>query len=508
MRIFEWLLLASNIGYLAFLLTAKHNRRLHLLIAGGVSALLLVLHVTLEGYRIHLIVPYLFTIIAVTMATMDYMTGKERRRLSKMLTIPFYTIVSLLLLKTGLLLYAFPVVKMPEPTGQYAIGTEQFHWIDEAREETFDDQPEGNRELIVQLWYPAERTSGQPELFFPDMARMSESEQIAEMLGGLKGPVEAFGDYLKYIPSHSYAGAEIAGDQEAYPVIVLNHGFGTTRQFHVSQAEELASQGYIVASIDHTYSTFATFFPDGRVTTNTTSKLGFEIETLDAIGKVWTEDVAFVLDQLEKLQSGEIAGEAAGKLALDRIGVFGHSFGGATAYDSAFDARIKASINMDGPLFRKRGEAALGKPFMFMLSDEVYQNQKKLVEQNTFTDEELDKLGATREEFESHQAEFEQDLAHLKQLAQNGASILYVEDTKHYNFSDAQFISPVLKYIGLNGNIDPKRSDRIVKAYILDFFNKHLKGDGGELAAGADSSYPEVKFVPEMYAEWEPASRK
>ncbi|MFD0960724.1 alpha/beta hydrolase family protein [Paenibacillus chungangensis] len=508
MRIFEWLLLASNIGYLAFLLAAKHNRRLHLLIAGSVSALLLVLHLTLEGYRIHLIVPYLFTATAIALATADYMTGKARRRLSKALTIPFYTIVSLLLLKTGLLLYAFPVVKMPDPTGQYAIGTEQFHWIDEAREETFDDATEGKRELIVQLWYPAERTSGQPELFFPDMARMSQSEQIAEMLGSLKGPVEAFGDYLKYIPSHSYMSAEVAGDQVAYPVIILNHGFGTTRHFHVSQAEELASHGYIVASIDHTYSTFATFFPDGRVTTNTTSKLGFDIATLDRISQVWTEDVTFVLDQLEKLQSGEIASEVAGKLALAHIGVFGHSFGGATAYDSAFDERIQASINMDGPLFRKREEAALDKPFMFMLSDEVYQNQKKLVEQDAFTDEELDKLGATREEYESHRAEFELDLAHLKQLAQNGASVLYVEGTKHYNFSDAQLISPVLKYIGLNGDIAPKRSDGIVKAYILDFFNQHLRGEGGGLSAGPDASYPEVKFVPEMYAEWEPASRK
>jgi hypothetical protein len=53
----------------------------------------------------------------------------------------------------------------------------------------------------------------------------------------------------------------------ALPLVVLSPGFTNSRSALTALAEDLASHGYVVAGIDHTYESFATAFPDGRVTT-------------------------------------------------------------------------------------------------------------------------------------------------------------------------------------------------------------------------------------------------
>ena len=49
--------------------------------------------------------------------------------------------------------------------------------------------------------------------------------------------------------------------------MVLSPGFTNSRSALTGLAEDLASHGYVVAAIDHTYESFGTEFPDGRVTT-------------------------------------------------------------------------------------------------------------------------------------------------------------------------------------------------------------------------------------------------
>lgn len=73
--------------------------------------------------------------------------------------------------------------------------------------------------------------------------------------------------------------------------------------------------------------------------------------------------------------------------------------------------------------------------------------------------------------------------------------MIYVEGTEHFNFTDLQFYSPLIKLTGITGDIDGKRGSWIVDQYVLDFFNKHLKGTGGNLVQGPSDMYPEVKFV-------------
>lgn len=178
---------------------------------------------------------------------------------------------------------------------------------------------------MIQIWYPTEnKDKTKRGLLFPKDKEMFK-KYIQTYSTSLNLPDFMF-DYWKYSKTNTYENAEILPSTNPYPLILLSHGMGTSRVLHASQAENLASHGYIVVTIDHTYSTFATIFPDGRVTDYKT-----KMKTIDErrkIGSMWTQDVQFVMDQIEKLNSGVIKSQFEGKIDLDHIGAMGHSFGG------------------------------------------------------------------------------------------------------------------------------------------------------------------------------------
>src|ERR1700728_3584148 len=74
-------------------------------------------------------------------------------------------------------------------------------------------------------------------------------------------------DTLSRVETNAVGDAAPAGRQHGLPLVVLSPGFTNSRSTLTALAEELASHGYVVAGIDHTYESRATAFPDGRVTT-------------------------------------------------------------------------------------------------------------------------------------------------------------------------------------------------------------------------------------------------
>ena len=58
--------------------------------------------------------------------------------------------------------------------------------------------------------------------------------------------------------------AAVADEQPAYPVLVLSPSVFPPLLL-AAIAEELASHGYVVAGVNHTYETAVTVFADGRV---------------------------------------------------------------------------------------------------------------------------------------------------------------------------------------------------------------------------------------------------
>lgn len=85
--------------------------------------------------------------------------------------------------------------------------------------------------------------------------------------------------------------------------------------------------------------------------------------------QLWMEDTAFVLDQVEKLNREDVKALFTGRIDTSRIGMFGHSYGGAAAAQMLLkDARIKAAIDMDGTLYGSTvSEMGIGKLFLLII---------------------------------------------------------------------------------------------------------------------------------------------
>ncbi len=381
-------------------------------------------------------------------------------------------------------------VKLPPPTGPDAVGATYFSLVDTARPETFTEDPGDHRELLIRVWYPAKPATGaQPEPFWG-----RETQEIAtRMAEFMRLPKDAFDD-LARAPSHTYADAPLAKSRSPYPVLVFSHGYipGLISQ-NTAQMEELASHGYIVVSIGHTYETLVNIFPDGRVIPFSQGRLAAfaqgagktrelyttyaaatdpaekeamlrrivaEWTVLDESLRVWTADTRFVMDELERMNAGKRKSIFAGKLDLQRIGVFGMSFGGATAGQvCAVDNRCKAGINLDGLQYGALIDRPMERPFMFMQSEDAGNINRLFFER-----------------------------------AKNAAYYVTVKGTKHFNYSDFSLFSPEYKKAGILGSIDGGRMERIISDYVLAFFDKHLKGKDATLLKKPPAHYQEVEF--------------
>lgn len=90
----------------------------------------------------------------------------------------------------------------------------------------------------------------------------------------------------------------------------------------------------------------------------------------NALMTVWSADTHFVLDQLEQLNRSDPSNTFTGRLNLQAVGIFGHSFGGATAAQFCHDDnRCKAGIDIDGAPYGSVVRESLHQPFLFLTSD-------------------------------------------------------------------------------------------------------------------------------------------
>ena len=147
---------------------------------------------------------------------------------------------------------------LPEPTGPRPVGTTSLCLKDVSRPDPWAAGVSA-RELMVSLWYPATPSDRQRARY------MTPAESGLQLTSrGLTGVPR---DALSTVRTNAVTDATPAGRQRALPLVVLSPGFTNSRSTLTALAEDLASHGYVVAGIDHTYESFATAFPDGRVTT-------------------------------------------------------------------------------------------------------------------------------------------------------------------------------------------------------------------------------------------------
>lgn len=496
MRTFEILLLVMN-GLTLLLSTQKLSRRGWVGVA-ALNVLVLLLHLGIETARYQLAFAYLFVLLFLMYALAK---GRWQGRLPNGLRISALSVAVVLLTFTAFLAYALPVFTLPALTGDYAVGTQYITLVDETRTDPFLDTSTQKRELLVKIYYPAKQDNTKPFA-----AYFGGSTQLLRAFAAFYQMPPFFFDHLALVQTHTKAALELADAQQSYPVVLFSHGAGTTVEVSTAQSEDLASHGYIVLSIDHPYVSAATVFPDRVVTAHQATTTFDTPEPAAPITQIMADDDKFVIDQLTKLNEGSPLPAFQGKLDLDKIGVIGHSVGGAVAYNMALnDNRVKAAINLDGVVYVIPKATQVIAPFLMLANDQYHvqaiENQENLLEKFDQTPEgqqaKQDRYGSV-EAYEAAYSVAQQTMAGLAKVLKASGNLYTIEGSDHMKFTDiGLFIGSrwLRELLQIHGNVEPIRCLEITQALTVTFFDQHLKGQPIDGLTALEKTYPELKKI-------------
>lgn len=342
-----------------------------------------------------------------------------------------------------------PALALPEPTGRFPVGVTPIHLVDEGRADPW--VPQVPRELMVSLWYPAVPRG--------DVAPYTTEAVSAAIIESSGLPVSP--GILTTVGTHARDRAPALPGRR--PLVVLSPGGGLSRESLTALAEDLASRGYVVAGVDHTYEARAVEFPDGRVAgcllceRENTAELGAQVVR----GR--SADISFVLDELTR---GRLWRHAP-TIDARHVAVVGHSIGGATAALAVMeDPRVDAGVNMDGTFQVDFPEAGADRPFLMLGS-------------------------ASHEPGASDGTDWPDNFARLDE-----GQWLQVPTANHGSFTDQLMFLDQLG-VPLPGGPDTVGGERgveITAAYVGAFLDRHLRGRAAPLLDGPSAVYPEVEF--------------
>jgi len=408
-----------------------------------------------------------------------------------------------------------PANILPSPTGSLAVARVTYAWVDSSRAPFIEQRDAGQREVIVDVWYPTSNPAGRPLApYLPGLPNLrhvlSDSTLRAEF-----APAYAAME-LGSLRTHAAEGRPAACPAHGCPVLVFSHGGGVDRSFYTAQYEDLASHGYVVAVIAHTYDTHLVVLPDGRAirarapphdTTPPDPSLPRWRQALqrDARSQAYVRrviaveaaDIRFVIDELFRYAK-DSAGHAsfAKRLDLSRLGALGHSAGGeAAALACQLDRRLRACENQDGamnnlPFARDPSGRAMEQPFLYFTRGHP---------PRVASDGELVTLQMTRAEYDSVRSEIEAGPTWLLADIRGGAYriTLTTPGMTHMSFSD----EPVITAAGDSGKMsNALLALRIINTYSRAFFDKALRGQVGaalDSPAEGDSAFVTIeRFGP------------
>jgi hypothetical protein len=374
-------------------------------------------------------------------------------------------------------------VDLTPGSGPYAVGRVTYDWIDSSRPETLSKVPNTQREIVVDVWYPAlqPQANVRPAAYFPRAEKIDQSPYA-------QAEIRDLGDLWSMIVSgrvhtHTYENVPVASAAARFPLLIFSHAILSEPYLYAHQIEDLVSHGFIVATVHHTYEVAVVVFADGRIipfseenfrrsrvngVEDISNERKWENERFD----VWAGDMRFTLDQITHLNSAPLPqAPFSGRVDLARVGVFGHSFGGiAVGRACELDQRFKACLNQDGtgddgPLQRYEGGHAPAQPFMFMRSPRL----------GPPSDADLKAMQMTRKEFEKDRAETLALQEKLLRSCSGGAYQVWIETPgfRHNSFGDLN----LLRAAGKSEDTEKAlKSMRVVETYTRAFFDKYLNG--------------------------------
>ncbi len=376
---------------------------------------------------------------------------------------------------------------LPVPTGPHSVGRVSYDWVDHARFDVYAGNPDARRELVLFVWYPASPQASAEFAPYLPAAWAATAEFLGINVAGLR--------------SHAVPQAPVA-DGSAYPVLLLSpSGFPPLMLSAI--AEELASHGFVVVGVNHTYETTLTAFADGRVVPMNPAATGGALgpqagshaeifRQRASVCEYKAADLAAVADQLENLNTDPTE-HFGGRLDLARLGALGHSFGGNAALELCRnDQRCRAAANLDGALWSDVGKVGLDKPALQVLAEHG---------EFARTGEDAVEAGAAPnvEWFEAEKAITFGGWRNVQQRAQPGYTV-QVSGASHVSFMDVPFLpltpGSIVKPALDATKIQPHRMWRVTCDLLLAFFARHLNGAPAPLLDGPAADHPELIAGP------------
>lgn len=420
MRPLELALVAASFLSLAVLVAPKlrtHRQLGHLPIIAAATTFA---QVTVEGMRWQMVPAYFLNVVllCVWLWRFHRVSGKQlpeplperRRRPPRLLTYLAFGAGMAMLAASVTAATAFPVFRFPEPSGPYKIGTTTYHWVDEERREIFSADPAAKRELMAQVWYPAEPGVTARHAPYASNARALSEGLTSNLSASGAMPLPSFMfDYFRYVETHAVPDAVVAengggttgGNGAGFPVLIYLTGFSGWSSTNMLQVQELVSHGYVVVGLDQPYTAASVVFPDGRVVhaldrTRERQLVDQSIVPMDpapefngliledGIIPYLAEDVSFTLEELAEVNAGVVDADSggatgehgasasdngilAGKLDLGSVGVFGTSLGAMVGAQACHnDPRLEACLMMDAAMPVAVAESGLRQAVMWL----------------------------------------------------------------------------------------------------------------------------------------------
>ena len=456
MQFFELLLLISSLTILISKSFLLEKTKLPVLLGGLI--LILSAHLIFEGYRWQMLPAYLIWSLAI----INTIITPKRTSPLWLRTLKLFGIL-LIALPAVLLPTALPEFSLPEPTGDFKVGTRDL-LLELERDEPITDNHKDQRKLMIKVWYPSNEVSEVMDPYIDAGGRHGFALKY-----GL--PKSSF-NYLDLIDTNVYKDTPLANGP--FPVLIFSHGYNSKANGYNAMLSNLASHGYIIFAINHTYESTGTTFLDGSevyfnydyaqsIEANTWSMMQPTLQAFhdqvpfaerhpivkkalnqyfvkDVVER-WSTDIIDVVNHLEEWNRNSFFQD---KMNTKAIGVFGHSRGGGAAGDAHLkDDRIKAGANVDGVQWGNIVNTSFHQPFLYITADWP----------------------------ESHE-----DL-NLHAYINKSQDVFYeakILGTAHSNFMDIPFMVPY-QSLSEAGSINPELGIEITNSLLMSYFNAHLK---------------------------------
>lgn len=425
------ILLITELGFGAFELTRKTSKSKWTPVRFMVDSLQLVIFlvmVFLPGIDLGFRFKALFTILILRLVTaglfaLIYRKNDKRKKKG---AIVLSALISVILITANMIpAFVFTDYHGRPLTGEYEVKEDTIILIDESRIEEFED--DGSfREVPVRFYYP-----------------------------------DATGE-----ESHSM------------PLVIFSHGAFGYYQSNASTYMELASHGYVVASLDHPYHSFFTKDSEDKLVTvdpeffQNAMYIGgndnnMSEEDVFMITSEWMDlreaDVNFVIDELK---DGDYGQEWGRLMDTSRIGLMGHSLGGAAAVTVGRREDVSAVIDIDGTMLGEQTGVRDGMP---VVNEEPYITPLLSIDNETHH----------QECTEAREAGYPYVNNVILDNATEGFST-YIRGAAHMDLTDLPLFSPFLSGM-LNtseSTVNNEECIDTVNALVLDFFDCYLKGEG------------------------------